>query len=86
MREYFSNFLFMDYIMKNEDSHSYVFQIMKYSFIPAFTTIFNFNDQGDLFYIILKGKVRISVPKTVQMELNSWEHYEVMQSQNFLSM
>lgn len=80
MSEYLKTFLFMEDIIKGEDTHQYVFQIMRYQFIPANTTIFNYNDTGDLFYIILRGSVKICVPKPTIMELNQTEYQELLAS------
>lgn len=46
-------------------------------------TVFNFNDKGDLFYVILRGTVEVIAPLEVELQLDEkqlmiylWEHQE----------
>eukprot|EP00347_Sterkiella_histriomuscorum_P010422 403376361 len=85
MKDYFSKFLFMEDVVKGEDTYRFIFQIMKHQYFEKDATIFNYNDQGDLFYIILQGRVSIKVPKTSVQELNHQEFLEYHSCENLLS-
>jgi len=39
-----------------------VFKSMKYSIFPKNHVVFWYGDKGDLYYIILKGKVSVKIP------------------------
>lgn len=75
----------MEDVVKGEDTYRFAFQIMKHKFIEKDQIVFNYNDAGDLFYIVLQGKVSIKVPKTEVIELNPFEHQEFAQREEVLS-
>lgn len=58
---------------------------MKHQEIADNKIIFNFNDLGDLFYIILKGSVKICVPLASIMELSYAEHQDMLSSSKLIS-
>jgi hypothetical protein len=59
MKKYLDKFPFVNGLLKQEEERNFVFSIIKYEEIPTNTVIFNINDFGDLFFIILKGSVSV---------------------------
>lgn len=45
-----------------------MYRNLRFLHIPAKTTIFNYGDIGDLFYIIMEGEVIIKTPSPVDLE------------------
>lgn len=44
------------------EAHLKCCQQMRYEFLPAHSTVFNFGEKGQKFYIIIKGAVRVLIP------------------------
>lgn len=79
LNNYFDKFpLFEKLKMTNYDFHhkQRLYQAMQYRYFNQNDTIFNFGDIGDQFYIILKGKVSVRIPKQQSLNLTRYEFFK----------
>ena len=45
------------------------FRVMQFEEHPCGEVLFNFGDEGDLFYVILKGQVSVEIPIPCEVEM-----------------
>ena len=50
-----------------------------HSFLPSNKLLFRYGDKGDKYYIVLKGKLNIIVPKDLTMMLSEEEYFDYLQ-------
>mmetsp|Transcript_34700 Transcript_34700/g.34337 ORF Transcript_34700/g.34337 Transcript_34700/m.34337 type:complete len:126 (-) Transcript_34700:1020-1397(-) len=57
-----------------------LFKSMKYKYFHEKQTIFKFGDFGDQFFIILKGRIGVRVPKTIKQSFTRHELFKFILS------
>ena len=55
-----------------------VFKSMKYTQYPKNHIVFRYGDKGDLYYIILKGKVSVKIPIKNEVQMNDFQFLEMI--------
>ena len=45
-----------------------MFQNLRYTELDAFENVFDYGDDGELFYIIMEGEVKIKIPAPDELE------------------
>lgn len=76
---YFSKFpLFEKLNMTDFDYNqkSNLFKSIRYKYYNEGAKIFNFGEFGDQFYIVLKGKVSVRIPKFLEMKMTRHEFFK----------
>lgn len=69
MGKYFNELKFFADMLKNDQKIvSECYNWLRYEFFPKGSTVFNYGDEGDKFYVILKGSVSCMRPNPRQFE------------------
>lgn len=68
--------------VNNEKLKQEFFKSMEFKTYKQNEVVFNYGDQGDLFYVILKGKVSVKVPTIVYKELDENQLYEILNTED----